>query len=229
MIKEFIDFLKYESQYGFRVLCTDLVNINKLYFGKQHIEKLLRFASKHSLRFTFFVRSYSLDKKKGLIQEIKKQGHEIASHGHSHVLYENKTKSWMKKELVKSLDQFKRFNIDIKGFRSPFLSDNRFLYEVLYDLGFEYASNKFLGDKTKSILHHEHIIYPSDWHGLVVENWTIEKNFKKWTNKSGVLLLHPWIFVKYFDKLNSLIEDRKDLRIISNLGKNNLKISFDLY
>ena len=102
MISEFIDFLKFESRFGLRVFIIDLIAINKLYFRKIYLDKLLNLAAKDNLKFTFFVRSYNLKNKKYLIKNLKKGGHEIASHGHSHVLYNNKSKFLIQNELKKS-------------------------------------------------------------------------------------------------------------------------------
>ncbi|MBT3408323.1 polysaccharide deacetylase family protein [archaeon] len=229
MISEFIDFLKFESRFGLRVFIIDLIAINKLYFRKIYLDKLLNLAAKDNLKFTFFVRSYNLKNKKYLIKNLKKGGHEIASHGHSHVLYNNKSKFWIQNELKKSQKEFKKMDINVKGFRSPFLSENKLLYDVLDELKFTYSSNRFKKNKIKTKIKQAYMIYPSDWHGLIVENWSIEKIIKSWKDQKGTLALHPWIFVKHYNKLKSIIGSQKDLTIINNLKKENLKISFDVY
>jgi len=142
-IEEFSDFIKYESQFGLRVVLKDLIEINRLYFRKRYIQNIIHFADKEKFRFTFFVRSFDIEKKVGLLKKLKKSGHEIASHGHTHVLYENKSHNWLYKELNKSKRVFQKYNFQIKGFRSPFLSENKYLSDVLEKLEFNYVSNKF--------------------------------------------------------------------------------------
>jgi peptidoglycan/xylan/chitin deacetylase (PgdA/CDA1 family) len=231
-LEEFIDFIKYESKFGLRVLLYDLLMINKLYFRKYFINKLLDFAKQNNYQFTFFVRSNDLNSKKIILKRLKNDGHEIASHGNIHVLYENKSKKWLKEELTKSKNEFLKYKIQITGFRSPFLSENKELYDVLDDLKFEYVSNRFNHQNDQSgdfKLKQDKIIYPSDWHGLVVERLKINEISEKWYENKGTLLLHPWIFLKYMDKIKSLLKGQKDFRIYSNINKNKLKISFDMY
>ena len=231
-LKECSDFIKYERKFGLRVLLYDLIQINKLYNKKEYINKILDFANENRLRFTFFIRTYDLHKKTGIIKQLKNQGHEIACHGHSHVRYKNKNRQWLRRELKQCLRQFSKFNVKLKGFRSPFLSENDLLYEILDELNFEYVSNRFFRyeepEKHYNVFS-DHISWPSDWHGLVVNKMTINEIIEEWKNNPGTLLLHPWIFSKYIEDIKEIVGNRKDFRIISNLNKKNIKISFDLY
>ena len=231
-LEEFTDFLKYEKKFGLRVLFYDLIQINKLYNKEEYVYRVLEFAKEKGLKFTFFIRVYDLNKKAKMIRKLIKQGHEIASHGYRHVLYKNKDKNWFRKELKQTIRQFSKFNISVKGFRSPFLSENDYLYEVLDEFGFEYVSNRFFRyekpEKHYNVFS-DYISWPSDWHGLVVNKMDIDEIMTEWKDNPGTLLLHPWIFIKYLDNLNEIIGTRKDFRIISNLGKKKIKISFDLY
>lgn len=242
-LSEFLDFIKYESQFGLRVLLHDLIMINKLYFRTNYINRLLNLASKNKYRFTFFVRSYDLKNKLPIIKRLKQEGHEIASHGHSHFLYEHKSKAWLRNEMMISKKMFDKYDIKILGFRSPFLSSNEYLYDILFELGFKYVSNNYnfnnienskqinrlIDRQINNSLTQNLISWPSDWLGLIVEKMKIEDIVDLWKKNQGTLLLHPWIFISHLNKLDTLFEGKKDFRIISNLKKDNLKISFDLY
>ena len=123
--------------------------------------------------------------------------------------------------------------IDVHGFRSPFLSETKIMYSILEKLGFRYVSNRFNINSidcqdTKFI--HDELIYPSDWHGLIVEKFDIKTLVNEWRGKKGTLLLHPWIFLKHLNVFKTILNsNNKDFRIIKNLGIKSLNISFDLY
>ena len=108
---EFRDFIKYESKFGLRVLAIDLIMINKLYFRDYFVNKVLDYAKKQRHKYTFFVRSKDLNKKRKIISKLTLEGHEIASHGSMHVLYDFKSKRWLKKEIKRSKNAFLKFNL----------------------------------------------------------------------------------------------------------------------
>jgi peptidoglycan-N-acetylglucosamine deacetylase len=58
---------------------------------------------KYKVRATFFVLGYIAEKNPELIEEVKTRGHEIASHGYSHIKVTKMTKQNFELDLAKSL------------------------------------------------------------------------------------------------------------------------------
>jgi len=229
MLNEFIDFLKHSKKYGVKIMIRDLININRLYLQSNYIKTILNFARENKLKFTFFITAKNLKKRRKLIEQIIKDGHEIGSHGYNHILLENKDHDLIYKELKFADNLFKENNIIIKGFRAPFLSINNDVIKVLKDLRYIYSSNR-QDNKIKKYSNgiiEKNIISPYDWEAFIVKNIKIDNLFNIWKNQKGVFLMHPWLFVKHLDRFKKeFIKDKKDYRIIS---KNKTAISFDIY
>lgn len=229
MINEFIDFLRHSRKYGVKIIIKDLININRLYLQSYYIKTILDFARKNKLKFTFFITAKNLKKRKNLIEQIIKDGHEIGSHGYNHILLENKDYNSIYKELKFADNMFKENNIIINGFRAPFLSINNEVIKVLKDLRYTYSSNRQDNKirKYSNGIIEKNIISPYDWEAFIVKNIKINDLFNIWKGQKGVFLMHPWLFVKYLDRFKKeFIKDKRDYRIISN---NEIAISFDIY
>lgn len=230
MINEFIDFLKHSRKFGLKTVIKDLININKLYLQTHYIKQILNFARENNYKFTFFMTAKNLKKRKKLINQIIKDGHEIGSHCYHHILLENKDYNTIYKELKIADNIFKKNNIEVKGFRAPFLSINDNVIKVLKELKYKYSSN-IQYKKTftyKNKIKEVTIISPYDWEGFMVRNLNTNELFQKWQKQKGVFLLHPWLFTKYLNKFKEeFLKNKKDFRIIKNL--NSTSVSFDIY
>ena len=130
MIEEFIDFVRYEKGYGWNVVFRDLINLNQLHKTQFHIDRILEFAEKHKMKFTFFMTAKNLEKNKTILNKILNKGHEVGSHGYNHVLLVSKSKKRILNEFKKADAMFRRFGITPKGFRPPFLSMNKSVIEI---------------------------------------------------------------------------------------------------
>jgi len=229
MIDEFIDFIKFEKHFGYRVLLKDLFLINKLYFKRYFVKKILDFTEENKLKFTFFISAKNLNKKEWLVKQLLEQGHEIASHGYNHVLLGEKSYSYIYDDFKKAAESFKKFKIKPTGFRPPFLSANDCLIKLAKKFDFDYISSK----QNEGIFKYTNglieipIISPYDWYGIVVKNMPFKQVLKEWESKKGTLLLHPWIIYNYLNDLKCFISKNRDYRIAKN--KRGLGISFDLY
>lgn len=230
MINEFIDFLRHSRKFGIKTLTKDMININRLYLQTYYIKKILNFAKKNNYKFTFFITAKNLKKRINLIKQIIKDGHEIGSHSYNHILLENKDYNLIYKELKTADNIFKENNIEIKGFRAPFLSINEDVINVLKELDYKYSSNiqrrKIFTYRNK--IKEVTIISPYDWEGFIVYNLYTNQLFEKWKDQKGAFLLHPWLFTKYLNEFKEeFLKDKKDFRIIKNL--NGISVSFDIY
>jgi len=114
---------------------------------EKNTHKLLELLNKHQVKATMFVLAWVAEKKKDLIREIHRQGHEIASHGSSHLLYYKVTK----KEVTYDLEYAKKTLEDITGervygFRAPGFSvkkENAWVFDAIYEAGYIYDSSVF--------------------------------------------------------------------------------------
>lgn len=232
MLKELRDFIIFESFYGLKVLLNDLVRVNKVFFQDYYLNNILKFARKRNLKFTFFISAKNLHKRKGLVNRIIREGHEIASHGYHHLLLNKLSSKDLEKEFRMAYNEFKKYDINVKGFRAPFLSLSQNALKLLKRYNFTYSSNKMGGNSFsyKNGIREAPIVKPYDWFGLVIEKQKINELIEHWKQRDGCCyLFHPWIINKHFNKIVGFLGKNKDYRIISNLKNNKPSVSFDVY
>lgn len=104
--------------------------------------RLLELLEKHNTKLTFFVLAELYDWYPDLIRKIKKAGHEIAYHTHTHVLLRNK--QLIEKQLTFSASFLRVFQP--KGFQAPVIYLPRSGYEVIKRAGFLYSSSVYHSD-----------------------------------------------------------------------------------
>ena len=81
---------------------------------------LLELFKKYSVRATFFTLGYVADRHPELIEEIVKQGHEIASHGYFHLEVKKIGQEKFEEDLVRSLNTLKKLSGEnLLGYRAP--------------------------------------------------------------------------------------------------------------
>lgn len=114
---------------------------------KYAIKPLLELLNKYNVNATFFVLGDVAKKYPDIIEEIHSQGHEIASHGYSHMplslISKDKFKEETKKmnKLLKSITNKKPL-----GFRAPLFSltqSTKWALEILEEEGYKYDSSIF--------------------------------------------------------------------------------------
>lgn len=108
-------------------------------------ERYLTFLREWKLRCTFFVVGDVARKYPELIQQIVKDGHEIACHSNKHITLENLNERSFQDDLEKNISHLQNAGAQtIKGFRAPILSltdQTQWAYGVLAKLGFTYSSS----------------------------------------------------------------------------------------
>jgi len=86
-------------------------------------QKILKLFKKYNVTATFFVVGHLAEQFPDIIEDIKKQGHEIASHSHTHIDLRKITPEEFEKDLKKSIDTIEKISKEkVKGFRAPFFS-----------------------------------------------------------------------------------------------------------
>ena len=101
----------------------------------ENTQIILDLFEKYKVQATFFTLGYIAEKHPELIEKIKSQGHEIASHGYSHTDIRKMTKESFESDLLKSLSILEKISGEkILGFRAPFFSitkQNLWAFEIL--------------------------------------------------------------------------------------------------
>lgn len=108
-------------------------------------EKILRLLRKYDIKATFFVLGYIAFKEPDLIKTIKKEGHEVATHGFSHKRVFEMTEGEFFEDVSKSIDIISSITKDrVLGFRAPEWSirkETPWALKVLRKLGILYDSS----------------------------------------------------------------------------------------
>lgn len=229
MLNEFRDFLRYESKFGVNIVLKDLFALHRLAFQNHYLGEILDFALKKDYKFTFFFSAKTLSRHRKILYRCKKEGHEIASHGYDHILYDRLSKEETDRQFRMANDSFKSYGFRPEGFRPPFLSTNKHLENTAKNHGYNYLSARQGGKKKKSILSHIPVIRPDDWYGICVLSYSFDRLMKEWKKKDGgTFLFHPWILRKQLHMIDKIAET-KDLRIRNHLEDNITGVSFDVY
>ena len=109
--------------------------------------KVLELFARHNAKGTFFVLGYSARRAPGLVREIARQGHEVASHGYGHRL------AYLQSERAYYRDVFRTKRLledltgsEIVGYRAPNFSirdSNSWAYDALLRAGYRYDSSLY--------------------------------------------------------------------------------------
>jgi polysaccharide deacetylase family protein (PEP-CTERM system associated) len=110
-------------------------------------QRLLSLLRTHRIEATFFVLGWVAEQHPDLITTIAAEGHEIASHGYSHIQLHHLTPDAFRRDLDHSLTTtFSLVGTPIAGFRAPAFSlTTRTLWatDILREYGFHYDSSIF--------------------------------------------------------------------------------------
>jgi len=109
--------------------------------------RLMEILSRHGTRATFFVLGWVAERTPELIREIERGGHEIATHGYSHVPVTEMTPTAFEEDLRRSLEAVGRLvRGNIMGYRAPSFSIVRktlWAVDIMVKRGIKYDSSLF--------------------------------------------------------------------------------------
>ena len=104
--------------------------------------RVLRLLAEHQIHSTFFVLGWVAEREPGLVREIAESGHEIASHGHGHVMPMQLTLSEFRDDLVRARKVLEDVSgREVVGYRAPSFSIDHKRLTVLQGCGFRYDSS----------------------------------------------------------------------------------------
>ena len=108
---------------------------------------LLELLDKYHTKATFFILGAVAEEQPDIIRKIHDRGHEIASHGYSHIPLNELGKQKFEEEIKKSVTLLKAITKKkILGFRAPSFSidpSTKWAFQVLEEYGFRYDSSIF--------------------------------------------------------------------------------------
>lgn len=177
----------------------------------RNTERILKILKDNDTRATFFILGWVAEKCPGLVKDIAKAGHELASHGFGHDLVYSLTPEKFRedirrsKELIEGLAKCK-----VYGYRAPSFSitkDSLWALDILKEEGFVYDSSVF------PVSFHDRYGFgkcesePFKWpNGLIEVPLTIYriKSVTLPLAGGGYFRLLPYMYFKYFfNRLNA--------------------------
>jgi len=96
----------------------------------------------HGVRATFFVLGWVAERDPELVREIAARGHEVACHGHGHVLPMQLTEQEFRDDLTRSRQALEDISgTPVIGYRAPSFSISERHLKILAEYGFRYDSS----------------------------------------------------------------------------------------
>ncbi len=104
---------------------------------------ILELFKKYRTKATFFVLGTVAEWYPELIEEMRKDGHEIGIHGYTHKRLCHHTRESFDVEIKKTVSLLSSMGVKPRGYRSPCFTRSDFLYEILNKNGITYDSSIF--------------------------------------------------------------------------------------
>jgi len=109
--------------------------------------RILDLADEYSVKATFFVLGWVAERNPGLVKDIMKRGHEVASHGYGHALVNEIGPAAFREDIRRSKQLLEDLTGEgILGYRAPSYSITResmWAFDILLEEGFVYDSSIF--------------------------------------------------------------------------------------
>jgi polysaccharide deacetylase family protein (PEP-CTERM system associated) len=109
--------------------------------------KLLDLFDEYQLKATFFILGWVAERKKDLVLEIAKRGHEVACHGYSHQLVYNQSPDVFQEETIRAKNILEDIiQQPVRGYRAASYSiteKSQWALDILAETGFIYDSSIF--------------------------------------------------------------------------------------
>lgn len=113
----------------------------------QNMERVFKILEETNAKASFFVLGWIAEKYPEVVREICDRGYEIGSHTASHQLVYEQSRQTFQSDVERSIKSFEDISgKKVKLFRAPGFSitkNNKWAFEVLYDLGIETDSSVF--------------------------------------------------------------------------------------
>ena len=111
---------------------------------KTNIDKILQLLSAKGVKATFFVLGWIADRYPGMVKNIAKQGHEIASHGYNHISIPDMSEKMFKEDVQRSKKLLEDLTGQkVIGYRAPSFSITPWAIAILKEVDYLYDSSYF--------------------------------------------------------------------------------------
>ncbi|MFX1364615.1 MAG: polysaccharide deacetylase family protein [Promethearchaeota archaeon] len=193
----------------------DLPNVLDTYYGiKNGLPKILDLLDMYNIQGTFFFTGSIANKFPNYVRLVERKNHEIACHSLNH----RRLRHMNFKECQETISTNKKILEEICvqsiiiGFRAPYLKPHKFLFRILYALGFKYDSSiKFNHKNDLNILNSYPIreFQPLDISLRMPFGYNI---LKRWIlkNEFTILYFHP---LEIIDTKNLMLKQKSRLRL----------------
>lgn len=108
---------------------------------------LLDLFDANNAKSTFFFLGWVAERYPDLVKEVKRRGHEVASHGYAHTKVHQQTPAEFKADASKAKDMLEQLTGSaVVGYRAPSFSINKqseWAFEILKEIGHQYSSSTY--------------------------------------------------------------------------------------
>lgn len=114
---------------------------------ERNVQRLLELFAQHNAQATFFTLGWIADRYPGLVRDIVAQGHELASHGYSHLRATEQSRSQFDADVRRAKALLESIGgCAVRGYRAPSFSidhSNDWAFDVLVEAGYSYSSSVY--------------------------------------------------------------------------------------
>lgn len=111
----------------------------------RNLEKILELFNENNISATFFVLGWIAERYPAIIRRIVESGHEIASHGYSHIRVTQQNPADFKEDITKTKNILENLcGVQVKGYRAASFSIdsvNHWAHAELEQAGYQYSSS----------------------------------------------------------------------------------------
>lgn len=114
---------------------------------ERNVQRLLELFAQHNAQATFFTLGWIAERYPGLVRDIVAQGHELASHGYSHLRATEQSRSQFDADVRRAKALLESIGgCAVRGYRAPSFSidhSNDWAFDVLVEAGYSYSSSVY--------------------------------------------------------------------------------------
>jgi peptidoglycan/xylan/chitin deacetylase (PgdA/CDA1 family) len=109
--------------------------------SKKAIEQIFEITNKYKCTPSFFVTAELLEHHLDLFARISENGTHVGLHGCHHIDYVGMSEAEQRNDITKGLNKFREHNMQVSGFRAPFLRFNEETAKAVVDSGIDWVSH----------------------------------------------------------------------------------------
>lgn len=112
---------------------------------ERNVERVLALLDQHQVKATFFTLGWIARRHPAMVRSIVAHGHELASHGYSHHLAWEQSRTQFRRDILRSKELLEDIGgAAVLGYRAPGFAvgiDNRWIFDTLFRCGYRYSSS----------------------------------------------------------------------------------------